>query len=79
MEMTTIQISKETREKLNGLRFYRRATYDEIIEALVGLVPKGDSEGEYTAEFRASLLRSLTDMRSGRSYSSDQVKKKLGA
>ncbi len=76
--MTTIQISKETREKLNGLKFYRRATYDEIIDALVNLVPSGDNEGEYTDEFRASLLRSLTDMKSGRSYSSVEVRKRLG-
>ena len=78
MGFTTIQIRKETREKLNGLRFYRRTTYDEVIEALVSLIPSGDDEGDYTEEFRASLLRSLTDMRSGRTYSSTEVKKRLG-
>ena len=35
MEYTTIQIRKETREKLKKLRITKRETYDEIIDRLV--------------------------------------------
>ncbi len=75
---TTIQLEKSTRERLNKLRIYKRATYDEIINALIDLIPEGDDEGKYTAEFRASLLRGLLDIRHGRTYSSDDVHMKLG-
>lgn len=75
---TTIQLEKNTRVRLNKLRLYKRATYDEIINALMDLIPEGDEEGIYTAEFRASLLRGLLDIRHGRTYSSAEVHTKLG-
>lgn len=78
MDMTTIQINKTTRERLGELRIYKKATYDEIIEALIGLVPEGDDEGKYTAEFRASLLRGLLDIKHGRTYSHEETKRRLG-
>ncbi len=78
MTYTTIQISRTTREKLNRLRPYKRATYDDIILTLMELVPEGDEEGKYTDEFRASLLRGLLDIKSGRTYSLEDVKMKLG-
>lgn len=78
MSLTTIQISKTTRARLNKLKFYKRATYDEIIGALIELIPEGDEEGEYAEEFRASLLRSLLDIRNGRTYNAAEVRKNLG-
>ena len=75
---TTIQLTKDTREKLNKLRLYKRATYDEIINALIDLIPEGDDEGKYTSEFKASLLRGLLDIRHGRTYKSNEVRAKLG-
>lgn len=75
---TTIQINKVTRERLNQLKPYKKATYDEIIEALIDLIPEGDGEGKYTPEFRASLLRGLLDIKHGRVYSHDEVKRLIG-
>ena len=75
---TTIQINKVTREKLNRLKPYKRATYNEIIMALMDLIPEGDDEGTYTPEFRASLLRSLLDIKHGRTHSSAEVKARFG-
>jgi len=63
MNYTTIQISKDTREKLNGLRANRRMTYDELLNALMSLIPEGDEEGIYTEDFRASLVRSILDIK----------------
>jgi len=78
MTYTSIQISPETREMLSRLKTSKRETYDELLRMLMDLVPSGDDEGEYTDEFRASLLRSLADIKHGRVYSAEEVKKQLG-
>lgn len=78
IDYTTIQISRTTREKLNGLRAYKRMTYDELLNALMSLIPDGDEEGVFTEDFRASLLRSLLDVKEKKTYSSEEVKKQLG-
>jgi hypothetical protein len=77
MTYTSIQITPETREKLAALKSGRE-TYDDLLQMLIDLVPFGDDEGEYTDEFRASLLRSLADIKHGRTYSLDEVKRQLG-
>lgn len=78
MSHTTIQITEETRERLAKLKTYVRGTYDEVLNTLLDLVPSGDEEGEYTEEFKASLLRSLADIKHGRVHSIADVRKKLG-
>ena len=74
---TTIQIRPETREQLSKLKAGRE-TYDDLLNAFLELVPKGDDEGEYTDEFRLSILRGLLDIRRGRTHSLTDVKKDLG-
>lgn len=75
---TTIQLEKRTRERLNKLRIYKRATYDEIINALIDIIPEGDDEGRYSSDFRASLLRGLLDIKNGRAHSTEEVRERLG-
>ncbi len=75
---TTIQISEQTREKLLKLKFYLKGSYDEVLNQLLDLVPSADDEGEYTDEFKASLLRALADIKHSRVHSLDEVRKKLG-
>ncbi len=76
-EFTTIQITKNRREQLANLR-YGRETYDELIGALLQLVPSGDDEGNYSNDFRSSLVRGLLDIRHGRTYTSSDVRQRLG-
>ena len=78
MGNTTIQINENTRKRLSTLKLGKRETYDDVINALLGLMPEGDGEGTYTPEFKASLLRSLLDVKRGRTYSLDEVEKQLG-
>lgn len=78
MDYTTIQITRSTREKLNGLRAYKRMTYDELLNALMSLIPEGDAEGVYTEDFRASLLRSLLDVKEKKTHTTEEVNKQLG-
>ena len=78
MSYTTIQITDATRLRLARLKEYVKGTYDDVLNTLLDLVPAGDAEGEYTDEFRASLLRSIGDLRHGRTHSSEDVRKRLG-
>jgi hypothetical protein len=76
--ITTIQVSPTTRERLAALKSSPRETYDELLSKLLALVPRGDDEGTYTDAFRVGLLNARLDIRSGRTTSHDQVKKRLG-
>lgn len=77
MSYTSIQITHSTRQKLSELKSGHQ-TYDEVLTALMDLIPSSDSEGNYTPEFRLSLLRGLADIKSGRTYSLNQLKSVLG-
>ncbi len=78
MGYTTIQIDERTRERLARLKSRERETYDELLNALLDLVPSEDDEGEYTEDFKASLLRALADIKHGRTHTLDEVRKRLG-
>ena len=74
---TSIQILPETRKMLSSLKENTRETYDELIRKLIGLVPKGDDEGEYKDQFRVSLLNAKIDVMEKRTYPLSEVKKTL--
>jgi hypothetical protein len=78
MDYTTIQINRSTKEKLNGLKAYGKMTYDELLNALMPLIPESDEEGIYTEDFRASLLRSAIDIKKRKTCTSEEVKKQFG-
>ena len=63
---------------MNGLRAHKRMTYDELLNALMSLIPEGDEEGAYTEDFRASLLRGLLDVKEKKIHTTEEVKKQLG-
>jgi hypothetical protein len=76
--ITTIQVTPETRDKLAALKSSPRQTYDELLNKLLTLVPRGDDEGVYSDAFRMGLLDARLDIRSGRLTDHEQVKKRLG-
>lgn len=78
MAYTTIQILAQTREKLQKLKGSGRETYDELLNKLLLLVPSGDEEGEYTDEFRLSLLNARIQLRTAETHTLEEVKRKLG-
>ncbi|MCK4319793.1 hypothetical protein KAW38_04455 [Candidatus Micrarchaeota archaeon] len=45
------------------------------MNSCIKLVPSGDDEGEYTKEFKASLLQAISDVRYGRIHSFNEIKK----
>ena len=78
MSYTTIQIEEKTRNRLAELKTSERETYDQLLNILLDIMPSGDDEGKYTPSFRTSLLRALLDIKQGRTYSTEEVKKQLG-
>ena len=78
MPYTTIQINKLTRSRLQDFKVSKRETYDEILNALMDLIPSGDDEGEYTEEFKASIIKGMLDIKHGRTYTLEQIDKRLG-
>jgi hypothetical protein len=75
---TTIQISPATRERLASLKASPRETYDDLLNKLMALVPRGDDEGAYTDSFRIGLLSARLDVRTGRVTDHDSIKKRMG-
>lgn len=75
---TTIQLSTETRDKLQRLKASPRETYDELLVKLLALIPEGDDEGRYTEAFRVGLLNARLDIKEGRLTDHREVKRKLG-
>jgi hypothetical protein len=76
--ITTIQVTPETRDRLAALKSSPRETYDELLNKLLTLVPRGDDEGAYSDAFRMGLLDARLDIRSGRLTDHEQVRKRLG-
>jgi hypothetical protein len=76
--ITTIQVTPATRERLAALKSSPRETYDELLNKLLTLIPRGDDEGAYSDVFRMGLLNARLDIRSGRLTDHAGVKKQLG-
>jgi hypothetical protein len=76
--ITTIQVSPATRDRLAALKGSPRETYDDLLNKLLALIPRGDDEGTYSDAFRIGLLNARLDIRSGRMTDHDQVKKRMG-
>lgn len=79
MTYTTIQVEKETREKLADLKEYNRETYDEIIRRLVKVFEVvRDEEGELTEETRKAIEEGLRQADGKKGMTTKQLLKKLG-
>lgn len=77
MATTTIQLSTETKKKLEALKGHEREPFEEVISKLLALIPERDEEGKYSDEFRAGLLEALADSRKGNVYTLEQLKREL--
>ena len=76
--ITTIQVTPATRERLAALKSSPRETYDELLNKLLTLIPRGDDEGAYSDAFRMGLLNARLDIQSGRLTEHEQIRKRLG-
>ncbi|MHB1440295.1 MAG: DUF7557 family protein [Cuniculiplasma sp.] len=71
---TTIQIKKDLKERLNSLRLYPNESYDSVIRRLSELA---EDESPLSREAIERIEASLKDIKEGRIYTTEEVKKRL--
>ncbi len=71
---TTIQIDEKTKELLEKLKIHKRESFNEVIKNLVAT--KFDFEPISDEEIR-DVEKSLDEIKAGRYYTHEQVKKNL--
>ena len=71
---TTIQIKKDLKDRLNTLRLYPNESYDSVIRRLSELA---EDEEPLSKETIQRIETSLKDIKEGKVYSTDEVKKRL--
>lgn len=76
--ITTIQISKTTREKLEKYKEYRRETYDEAINKLIQVREMVEHEPELKLEIIEELDAAERQLKRGMGISTKELAKKLG-
>jgi len=70
--VTTIQVSEELVDVLKKRKMYSKESYEEIIWDLI------EDSLELSKETKKSINKSLKEIKEGRFYTHDQVKKELG-
>lgn len=73
---TSIQLEKRTKAKLEKLKIFPREPYDNVVNRLLNAV--GEDEGILSEKTIKDLEEGVADIKAGRVYTSEQVKKKLG-
>jgi predicted transcriptional regulator len=72
---TTIQIEEKIKSRLEEMKIHPREPYSRVIERLIKY--SGD-ERELSPETIRNIERALEDVKRGRTYSTGEVRKKLG-
>ncbi|MHB1650810.1 MAG: DUF7557 family protein [Thermoplasmataceae archaeon] len=70
----TIQIKKDLKERLNSLRLYPNESYDSVIRRLSELA---EDEEPLSRDAIQRIEESLKDIKEGRIYTTEEVKKRL--
>jgi len=74
MQKTTIQINRETLERLKALRRYERESYEEVLN---NLIDEREEETLSDGEIE-ELQEALEEVKQGKTYSIEEVAKELG-
>ena len=69
-----MQIKKDLKERLNSLRLYPNESYDSVIRRLSELA---EDEEPLSREAIEGIEESLKDIKEGRIYTTEEVKKRL--
>jgi predicted CopG family antitoxin len=70
--VTTIQISEELLEELKERKFFDRESYEEVIWDLI------EDTQELSEETKKAIALAEKDIKEGRTYTHEQIKKELG-
>lgn len=71
METTTIQISKELLNDLKARKMYDKESYEDLIRDLL------EDTMELSKETMENIKKSEADIKSGRVYTLEEIKKEL--
>ncbi len=72
---TTIQIQPVTKERLDELKVHPRESYDSVVNRLIECAIDDEPLSDETI---AALEEAVADIKAGRVYTHEQVKKELG-
>jgi predicted transcriptional regulator len=72
---TTIQIEEKLKSRLEEMKIHPREPYSRVIERLIKY---SGEERELSPDTIKNIERALGDVKKGRTYSTGEVKKKLG-
>jgi predicted transcriptional regulator len=75
MEQSTIKLSKKLKNELRKQMNHSRETYEAVIARLLKITQEDDVLSE---EVIKNIEEGVADIKAGRVYTSEQVKKKLG-
>ena len=75
MEQSTIKLSKKIKSDLKKQMNHPRETYESVITRLLKISQEDDA---LSKEVIKNIEAGLADIKAGRVYTSEQVKKKLG-
>ena len=73
----TIKVSPEVKNRLDTLKRHPRETYNDVIERLTQEAMEEDTE-VLTDEDIRDIEEAIQDIKSGRTYTTEEVKKELG-
>ena len=69
---TTIQISDEMRNQLNGLKLYGRDTYNDVLERIL------EDMQELNEKTKKEIGQAIKEIESGHYKTHEEVRKELG-
>jgi predicted transcriptional regulator len=72
MAATTIQLSKELKRTLGGMKLHPRESYEEVLERLL------EDLRELNAETKKEIEQAIREIKAGKYRTHDQLKAELG-
>jgi len=77
MTPTTIQLDTSTKHRLDELKPYPRATYDEVVVQLIQVSEHLSKEPELKDEVIKEIEEAMEEVRLGKTVSTDELLKEL--
>jgi hypothetical protein len=77
-EYTTILVHKETKEHLALLKDYAKESYEEVINKLITIYEKLQSEGKLTQDTKKDIEEARKQIKAGKGMSTKELMKELG-
>jgi len=75
MSATTVWITPENKSRLEGLKRHPKESYNDVIARLIDMAVDDEPLSE---EAIRGIEEALEDIRSGRLYSEDEIRKEFG-